>query len=61
MSWGDFSVGPVLKNPPASKRDAGSIPGREDPTFHWATKPGCRGIETQAPGALAPPQMKPLQ
>ena len=27
MSWGDFSVGPVFKNPPASKRDAGSIPG----------------------------------
>ena len=36
----DFSVSPVVKNPPAMERDTGSIPGLgEGPTCCGATKP----------------------
>ena len=34
-----FPGGAVVKNPPANAGDTGSIPGREDPTCHRATKP----------------------
>ena len=37
-SW-DFPGGTVVKNLPASAGDMGSIPVREDPTCHGATKP----------------------
>ena len=35
----DFPGGAMVKNLPANAGDTGSIPGREDPTCHGATKP----------------------
>ena len=31
----------MAKSLPASAGEKGSIPGREDPTYHGATKPVC--------------------
>ena len=37
MQTGDFTGGPVVKNPPSNAGDMGSIPG--DCTFQRTTKP----------------------
>ena len=38
----DFPCGAVVKNPPASAGDTGSIPGLGIPHMPRATKPMCR-------------------
>ena len=53
-----FPGGPVVKSPPASAGDMGSIPG---PTCSRATNQCTTATEVHAPGTRAPQQEKPPQ
>ena len=46
LSW-DFPDGPVVKNPPSSAGDAGSIPGRETKIPHAAGQLSPRAATTE--------------
>ena len=49
----NFPGGPAVKSPPVNAGDMGSIPGREDPTCHGATKALCHNYAAHTPCLLS--------
>ena len=57
--FGDFSGGPVLKNPLANAGDTGSTPGLERSTCLGETEPTC--LNSSSPYVLEPTAVRRSQ